>query len=721
MLSIRNAFRGVTVLVIICAMLGAGDSTRGAVAAPPDTVRLFITVPGPASPSDIAAIQAAGGEVRHAFATSNTISVEVPTTAVSALSANPRFTNIRPVPETSAVEDQLVWGIDRIEADKVWGGVQGAVNVSPTGNAGDGIKVGIIDTGIDKTHPDLQANLNGGINFVDKTCKKFSILGTCTRTGRLGPSNWDDDNGHGSHVAGIVGAVDNGSGVIGVAPRVSLFGIKALDYAGSGYLDDAIAGLEWASGLNGGTKVQIVNMSFGCDCDDPALHAAVDSAYAAGVLLVGAAGNVGPGTDTVAYPAHYDSVIAVGATCGPVFSFYCSGAIDSLPVFSSTGPSVELAAPGDSIYSTWKDNGYQTESGTSMASPHVAGAAALVLAANPGWTNAQVRQRLIDTAVDLGAPGRDESFGYGLINAFAASFNGSNHAPVAEDGTATTNEDTSVNVVLTASDADGDALTFNIVTPPAHGTLTGSGSSRTYKPAANYNGADSFTFNAYDGIDPSNVATVAITINPVNDPPKAVNDSAQTAQDTSTVINVLANDSDPDGDTVSLVSAGPSSTKGGTVAANPDGTVTYTPPSGFNGVDSFTYKISDGNGLTDTATVSVAVGSANTLHVVDLDASTSTLLYLWRGLVTVVVRDQNGMAVANAYVYGGFSNGLSGSGACITDSTGVCVFGSNWASSGTTGTFTVTNITLSGYVYAPSANTDPDGDSDGTTITITLQ
>jgi subtilisin family serine protease len=696
------------------------EATRRVEGAPQDRVRVFLTLSGKAGPAEAAAVNAAGGKVRHAFATSNVISVEVPVSAVDGLKHNPRFLDVRPVPEVTTSEDQLIWGVDRVEADRVWGDAQGAVNVAAGANGGAGIRVAVIDTGIDATHPGLLANLKGGTNFVGTGCVAFSFTNTCTQTVALGPNDWDDDNGHGSHVAGIVGALDNGSGVIGVAPKVDLYAVKALDYAGSGSLDDAIAGIEWATGLNGGVKASIINMSFGCDCDDPALKAAVDAAAAAGVLLVGAAGNTGPGADSVIYPAHYDSVIAVGATCGTIFSLNCSGA-DQAASFSSTGPALELAAPGDTIKSTWKDGGYSTISGTSMASPHVAGAAALVWAANPGWTAAQVRQRLADTAIDLGAAGRDPVFGYGLINVYAATrpVGQVNHAPVAQDGSVAAREDSNQAITLQASDADGDPLSYVIVSPPAHGTLTGSGANRIYHGASNYSGPDSFQFQAYDGIVNGNVATISITVTAVNDAPRGVNDTAETPQDQPVTISVLANDTDADGDTISLLSAGPTSSKGGSVTANPDGTVTYRPPPGFNGIDTFTYRNTDGHGGTGSATVSVAVGNAPSLHVADIDGSASTLLSMWRGNVTITVHDQNHMPVANVTVTGTFANGLTLTGACKTNSAGTCGFGSNYASSGSSGTFTVTNLALSAYVYLPGRNHDPDGDSNGTTITIT--
>ncbi len=283
------------------------------------------------------------------------------------------------------------WGVDRIDADLAW--------PSSRGNAST---VAVIDTGIDKDHPDLAANLIGGINFIKKGKN-------------IDPDNWDDDNGHGTHVAGSIAAIDNDIGYIGVAPEAYVYGVKVLDRKGSGYLSDVIAGIDWA--VNKG--VDVINLSLGTDSDVTSFQEAVDSAYNAGVLVVAAAGNDGdsdPDSD-VDYPAAYDSVIAVAAT----------DANDNRASWSSDGAEVEIAAPGVNISSTWKNGDYKTISGTSMASPHVAGTAALVFSStiNPSydtdadgiWDNEEVRSVLTSTVEDLGANGFDNYYGFGLVDA----------------------------------------------------------------------------------------------------------------------------------------------------------------------------------------------------------------------------------------------------------------------------------------------------------------
>ncbi|MCK4689900.1 MAG: S8 family serine peptidase, partial [Candidatus Marinimicrobia bacterium] len=281
------------------------------------------------------------------------------------------------------------WGVKRI----------GAGLVHDSYNNGDRIKIAIIDTGIDEDHPDLDDNIKGGINFVSKPSWRTPD-----------PNKWDDDNGHGTHVAGIIAAEDNDSGVVGVAPGADLYALKVLDRTGSGYVSDVVMAIQWATE----NDIQVINMSLGGAATD-LLWAACWLAYEFdGLILVAAAGNGG----AVIYPAAYDSVIAVSAT----------NSADELAWFSSTGSEVELAAPGVEIYSTLptyectlsSEYGYEygVLSGTSMACPHVVGAAALVWAANPGWNNDQVRNQLTSTAKDIGLPSNEQ--GYGLVNCAAA-------------------------------------------------------------------------------------------------------------------------------------------------------------------------------------------------------------------------------------------------------------------------------------------------------------
>ena len=287
-------------------------------------------------------------------------------------------------PTPTQPSEVLPWGVDRIDAEKVWGIT-----------TGDPIKVAIVDTGIDVKHPDLVGNLKGGVSTVAYTRK------------------YNDDNGHGTHVAGIAAAIDNTIGVIGVGPKIDLYAVKVLDGRGSGYLSDVIEGLDWAV-ANG---MQVVNMSLGTGSNIQSFHDAVIAAKNAGVVVIAAAGNSG---GSVIYPAAYSEAIAVSAT----------DQNNVIASWSSRGPEIDLAAPGVSIYSTYKRTGYATLSGTSMAAPHVAGSAALVLNTPVGeyydvnlnrkWDPDEVQKKLQDRAVDLGNAGFDNLYGWGLVNAYNA-------------------------------------------------------------------------------------------------------------------------------------------------------------------------------------------------------------------------------------------------------------------------------------------------------------
>ncbi len=326
-----------------------------------------------------AMVRAVGGQIKYTYTLIPAIAAAVPEAAIEPLKKNPNVTNIE--------LDSMMYALD-IELDNSWGVKRiGAGLVHDSGNNGDGIKIAIIDTGIDEDHPDLDDNIMGGVNFVSKPSWKVPD-----------PNKWDDDNGHGTHVAGIIAAEDNNTGVVGVAPGAALYALKVLDRTGSGYVSDVIAAIQWAT-VN---DVQVINMSLG-GAANVSLGDACSSAYKIGLILIASAGNGGE----VSCPAAYDSVIAVSAT----------GSNDELAWFSSTGPEVELAAPGVDIYSTYKGGGYTNLSGTSMASPHVAGTAALVIAAGIS----DVRGKLQNTADDLGDSGRDWLYGYGLVDADEAA------------------------------------------------------------------------------------------------------------------------------------------------------------------------------------------------------------------------------------------------------------------------------------------------------------
>lgn len=378
----RRTFAALLVLVASVSLQARQSADRRV-----DVIIAFNDMPG-ASEEDL--VRNAGGDIKRSFRLVPAIAASIPERAAAALRANPRVARIEPNVRIFALDAELdsSWGVKRI----------GAGTVHAAGNRGLGVKVAVIDTGIDYNHSDLAANYGGGFDFVNNDADPF------------------DDHKHGTHVAGIVGARDNDAGVVGVAPEATIYALKVLDGSGGGNFDSVIAALQWS--VDNG--IQITNSSFGAS-QDPGLTAkqAYDNAAAVGILHVAAAGNSGncQGTgDNVQYPARWESVIAVAAT----------DSNDVSPCFSSTGPAVELSAPGVSVNST-VPGGYEVLSGTSMASPHVAGTAALVIRAGVSDTNGngrvndEVRQKLIDTARDLGTVGRDTWYGYGLIDAAAAA------------------------------------------------------------------------------------------------------------------------------------------------------------------------------------------------------------------------------------------------------------------------------------------------------------
>ena len=253
-------------------------------------------------------------------------------------------------------------------------------------------RVCILDTGIRYTHEDI-----AGPRWLG---------GTDVYNGDSDP--WDD-NGHGTHVAGIAAAsINNAKGIAGLA-SVGIHAVKVLSSMGSGPLSTVASGIRWCAD-NGGPRV-VLNLSLGSEVGSTALRDGVQYAYASGALLAASAGNSGPCANCVEYPAKYPEVIAVT----------CTTSSDTQCDFSSDGPESELTAPGDDVKSLYhtSDAAYINGSGTSMSSPHVSGVAALVWSQATTLANTALRDHLRNTAQDLGAPGWDELYGYGLVDARA--------------------------------------------------------------------------------------------------------------------------------------------------------------------------------------------------------------------------------------------------------------------------------------------------------------
>ncbi|GAA4590321.1 type VII secretion-associated serine protease mycosin [Actinoplanes octamycinicus] len=261
-------------------------------------------------------------------------------------------------------------------------------------STGAGVTVAVIDTGVDASHPDLAGRV---------------LTGYDATTDQVGGST--DPQGHGTHVAGTVAALaGNGIGVAGVAPDVRILPVRVLGANGEGYDSDTAEGVVWAADHG----ADVINMSLGGTSQSSALTSAVAYARSKGVVVVAAAGNERQKGSPTSYPGADPGVIAVAAT----------DSADRVASYSNAGGYVDVAAPGSAILSTYPtalaSSGYASMSGTSMASPHVAALAALLVAARPGLTPDEVESALEDSAVDLGAAGKDNDFGYGRVDAVAA-------------------------------------------------------------------------------------------------------------------------------------------------------------------------------------------------------------------------------------------------------------------------------------------------------------
>jgi len=275
------------------------------------------------------------------------------------------------------------WNLPSILVEKGWSTTRGK----------DEVIIAVVDTGIDLDHPEFKDKLTEGYNVLKPNLPPM------------------DDDGHGTHVSGIISAnTNNQEGIAGITWYNKIMPIKVLDQSGAGTLFDVAEGIYWAT--EHGAKV--INLSLGNYAESKYLLDAVKYAYSKDVVLVAASGN--DDIDELGYPAAYPEVIAVAA-------------LDSLKAkagFSNFGPYIDVSAPGVNIASTYPNNEYAAMSGTSMASPHVAGLAGLIRAINPDLTNKEVADIIKNTSTDIGPAGKDAYFGYGEINVEEALNNSGN-------------------------------------------------------------------------------------------------------------------------------------------------------------------------------------------------------------------------------------------------------------------------------------------------------
>lgn len=282
---------------------------------------------------------------------------------------------------------------------------------------GDGVKIAVLDTGVQTSHIDLSQNA--------EQCKDFTVGTTYTN------NSCTDRNGHGTHVAGsaLANGGSDGQGIYGVAPQAELWAYKVLTDSGSGYSDDIAAAIRHAAdeGTRTGSKV-VISMSLGSSTKDSLISSAVDYAYGKGALVIAAAGNSGSGNNTIGYPGALVNAVAVAALENVqqngtyrVANFSSRGNSATDGDFIIGERDVEISAPGAAIESTWINNGYNTISGTSMATPHVSGLAAKIWSSNKGQSNVQVRAelqrraKLYDIKGGIGAAtGDDHASGFGF-------------------------------------------------------------------------------------------------------------------------------------------------------------------------------------------------------------------------------------------------------------------------------------------------------------------
>lgn len=370
--------------------------------AEPETVEVIVVLaPGQGSVPDQARRLAAAHRGQVGFIYQHALqgfTLTLPKAAVAELSTGTGVAYVEPVRAVRAFETQTVpTGIDRIEAD-----------LNPSTADMTTVDVAVIDTGVylgTREDGTLRSHLDLNLRFVADctTAVFYPLFGSCNGT------NYQDENGHGTHVAGIIGARDNDFGSVGVAPNVVLWSAKVLNGDGTGTTGMVLAGIDLVA--QNSDSIEVANMSLGFEGTSDAINDAIANAVDRGVVFVVAAGN--SASDASGFsPANSPDVITVSAVAdfdglpGGLGAPTCrADQDDTLADFSNFGPAVEIAAPGVCIFSTWLNDGYAVKSGTSMASPYVAGAVARYLAESGFNPNSRadvlaVRDAIIGAGVD---------------------------------------------------------------------------------------------------------------------------------------------------------------------------------------------------------------------------------------------------------------------------------------------------------------------------------
>ena len=625
---------------------------------------------------DAALIHAFGGQITYEYSIINAIACSLPAQAVNALQKNPNIAYVEEDFEVTALEYGYPtedWGIKQI----------GANSVHET-NKGTEIKVGVIDTGINRLHEDLKLRYVTGWDFVNNDNDPM------------------DDNGHGTHCSGIIAASLNSIAVVGVAPEASIYAYKVLNRYGSGTTSAVIAGIDRAV-ANG---VQVISMSLGSTSYSESLELACIAAVNAGVVVVAAAGNSGNTAtgSTVNYPAKSECVIAVGAT----------NVGDVLATFSSTGPELDVVAPGVSILSDYKDvtprDGLNRDtlymSGTSMACPHVAGTAALMLSVNPSLTPSQVQEILQDTAIDLGTGGFDTYYGYGRIDAAqaVAQCASSLTVNIVNPASGSTVEGSVTVQASVTSEEDSVSVTYSV------GTIS---SRILYKVESGFYEASWDTMALADGpytlevtaTDSSGSATATINVNVDNFLPAKVEGLTAQATSATQISLTWTSNSELDLKGYNIYKSETSELTGFSLVIFVAASANSYVDAGLEDTTTYYYKVAAVDQAQNEGEASSVV-SATTPVSQPLSASITMSLKTnalnTYATATVTIRDASGNPISGAIVTGQWSGATTDKDTATTNSYGVVTLQSNKvrrAPSGTVFSITITDVVREGYTY----------------------
>jgi serine protease AprX len=553
----------------------------------------------------------------------NAVAVTLPAGAVEHLARLPIVGRIQydaPVPMSltnASTTGAAGWNIAAINAPQLWA----------QGYDGTGMVVANMDTGVDPAHPDLAGKWRGGSN------SWFDPYGQ-----HATPHDFD---GHGTQTMGLmVGGAASGT-AIGVAPGARWIAVKIYDDAGNGTLSRIHQAFQWLADPDGIPATldapDVVNASWGLLAAAPGgcnqeFNEDVRALKAAGTAVVFAAGNDGPAPDTSVSPANNPDSFSAGAVDSTL----------ALADQSSRGPSgcdglifPKVVAPGVNVVTSDLSAGglpvYASVSGTSFAAPHVAGSMALLAAAFPTATIAQIETAVTDSAQDLGAPGAENEFGYGLNDVLAAYYllaatAGAQHAPTFSSVPVTSaTEGKPYAYQATASDVDGDALAFVLDAAPAGMAINAASGLVSWTPTHAQAGPNVVVARVTDTTGLFTTQRFAVSVARLNTAPVAVQDSYSVAAGGTLTVaapGVLANDSDADGDALAPVLVG--GTSHGSLTLNANGSLRYVPASGYAGADSFSYRDTDGVASGNTVVVSITVtAAANKPPVAANDAFTA--------------------------------------------------------------------------------------------------